>query len=198
MGIVERRQRHKDEVKKDIICAAWQMVKTDGWQSLSIRKIADAIEYSVPVIYDHFENKEAILIEFGRTGFQLLTEKILEAKSQHTDPADQIKAIADAYWNFALDNTEHYQLMFGIGMACCESPLCLPEQVKFAEAVTESIQSMIDKSGKDTSACLKYHTFWSVMHGLISIKINGNSVVDIELNKMVLDDAITGFIKNLK
>ena len=96
MGIVERRQRHKDEVKKDIICAAWQMVKTDGWQSLSIRKIADAIEYSVPVIYDHFENKEAILIEFGRTGFQLLTEKILEAKSQHADPADQIKAIADA------------------------------------------------------------------------------------------------------
>jgi AcrR family transcriptional regulator len=198
MGIVERRQRHKDEVKKDIICAAWQMVKTDGWQSLSIRKIADAIEYSVPVIYDHFENKEAILIEFGRTGFQLLTEKILEAKGQYTDPADQIKAIADAYWNFALNNTEHYQLMFGIGMACCESPLCLPEQVRFAEAVTESIQSMIDESGKDMSACLKYHTFWSVMHGLISIKINGNSVVDIELNKMVLDDAITGFIKNLK
>jgi len=198
MGIVERRQRHKDEVKKDIICAAWQMVKTDGWQSLSIRKIADAIEYSVPVIYDHFENKEAILIEFGRTGFQLLTEKILEAKGQYTDPADQIKAIADAYWNFALDNTEHYQLMFGIGMACCESPLCLPEQVRFAEAVTESIQSMIDESGKDMSACLKYHTFWSVMHGLISIKINGNSVVDIELNKMVLDDAITGFIKNMK
>lgn len=197
MGIVERRQRHKDEVKKDIICAAWQMVKTDGWQSLSIRKIADAIEYSVPVIYDHFENKEAILIEFGRTGFQLLTERILEAKSQYTDPADQIKAIADAYWDFALDNTEHYQLMFGIGMACCESSECLPEQVKFAEAVTESIQSMIDRSGKDMSACLKYHTFWSVMHGLISIKINGNSVVDMELNKMVLDDAITGFIKNL-
>lgn len=198
MGIVERRQRHKDEVKKDIICAAWQMVKADGWQSLSIRKIADAIEYSVPVIYDHFENKEAILIEFGRTGFQLLTEKILEAKSQHADPADQIKAIADAYWDFAMNNKEHYQLMFGIGMACCESTECLPEQVKFAEAVTESIQSMIDKNGRDVSACLKYHTFWSVMHGLISIKINGNSVVDMELNKMVLHDAITGFIKNLR
>ncbi|NCD69023.1 TetR/AcrR family transcriptional regulator [Mucilaginibacter agri] len=198
MGIVERRQRHKDEVRKDIICAAWQMVKNEGWQSLSIRKIADAIEYSVPVIYDHFENKEAILIEFAQTGFQKLTDEIIEAKEQHEDGADQIKAIADAYWNFALNNTEHYQLMFGIGMAQCESSQCLPEQMKFADTVMESIQSVIDKSCKNTSACLKYHTFWSVMHGLISIKINGNSVIDTELNKMVLDDAINGFIKNLR
>lgn len=79
MGIVERKLRQKEEMRTSILEAAWKLVQQDGWQSLSIRKIADAIEYSVPVIYYHFENKEAILLEFTREGFQLLTQKVSEA-----------------------------------------------------------------------------------------------------------------------
>ncbi len=198
MGILERRQRQKEEVKNDIICTAWQMVKKEGWQALSIRKIADAIEYSVPVIYDHFENKDAILLEFSKKGFMILSAKIIEAKDRYKEPEEQIKAMADAYWNFAMDNKEHYQLMFGIGMPCCEISKAMPEQEKFRSLVLQPIDDVIKKSGRtDINSCLKYHTFWSVMHGLISIKIIGNSAIDEELNKMVLDDAIAGFIKNL-
>ncbi|MEO6499009.1 MAG: TetR/AcrR family transcriptional regulator [Mucilaginibacter sp.] len=199
MGIVERRQRQKDEVRNDIIYAAWNMVKNEGWNSISIRKIADAIEYSVPVIYDHFENKEAIYLEFAKKGFRKLTEKVIVAKDEHTDPAKQIKAMADAYWDFAINNSELYQLMFGIGMACCEIGKAMPEQEKFRHLVMEPIEALIKANGRtDINSCLKYHTFWSVMHGLISIKIVGNSDIDAELNKLVLDDAIAGFIKNMK
>lgn len=198
MGISERRQREKKEVREDIVCTAWQMVLKDGWQALSIRKIAEAIEYSVPVIYDHFENKEAILLEFSKKGFRMLSDKIIEAKEQHQNPSDQIKAMADAYWDFALNNIEHYQLMFGIGMACCEISKAMPEQDKFRSLIIEPIEAMIRASKqKDMNSCLKYYTFCSVMHGLISIKIIGNAEVERELNKMVLDDAIAGFIKNL-
>src|SRR5688500_12394935 len=112
MGIAERRLRQREEIRSNILSTAWQMVKEEGWQSLSIRKIADAIEYSVPVIYDHFENKKAILLEFGKQGFQLLTKKLTSAKEKHEKPEDQLKAIADAYWNFAFRNKEFYQLMF--------------------------------------------------------------------------------------
>ncbi len=199
MGIAERRQRHKEEVRNDIICAAWDMVKNDGWQALSIRKIADAIEYSVPVIYDHFENKEAIYLAFAKKGFKMLTAKMINAKDSHTDPAEQIKAMADAYWYFAMDNEQLYQLMFGIGMQCCEISQAMPEQEKFRALVMQPIEALIKKSGKPgINSCLKYHTFWSVMHGLISIKIVGNSSIEDELNKMVLDDAIAGFTKNLQ
>ena len=62
MGIAERKLRQKEEMKSSILDAAWKLVQQDGWQSLSIRKIADAIEYSVPVIYYHFENKEANIV----------------------------------------------------------------------------------------------------------------------------------------
>ena len=66
MGITERKERQRKEVRDSILQSAWQLVNEEGWQNLSIRKIADAIEYSVPVVYDHFENKEAILSEFNR------------------------------------------------------------------------------------------------------------------------------------
>ena len=198
MGITERRLKEKEKVRTAILTTAWQMVKEEGWQSLSIRKIADAIEYSVPVIYDHFESKEAILVEFGNEGLRLLTKKIQQAKEKFTDPVDQLKAMADAYWNFALKNKEYYQLMYGVGMACCEGKKYLDDKERFDYFVMESIKEAISKSKEPgANVCLKYHTFWSILHGLVSIKIMGNSPVSGELNKMVLDDAINGFIKNL-
>ncbi len=198
MGITERRIRQKDEVRASILETAWKIVREDGWQSLSIRKIADAIEYSVPVVYDHFENKEAILLEFGKQGFELLSMKLQAAKETTTDPSAQLRAISTAYWNFAFQFKEYYQLMFGVEMSCCETGKCVPENV-FRDIVMDPINRILaDNPSNTVDACIKYHTFWSVMHGLISIKMVNTTVSNEELNKLVLDDAIDGFIKNMK
>ncbi len=198
MGITERRQRQKDEVRSSILSTAWQLVKDEGWQSLSIRKIADAIEYSVPVIYDHFANKEAIVHEFAKEGFQILAKRIQKAKEKSQDPEEQIKAIADAYWHFAFKNKEHYQLMYGMGMQGCEIEKCYEDGGSLRNMVLEPIAILISKSkNPESEACLKYFTFWSILHGLISIKSMNSNVSD-EVNKMVMDDAIAGFIKNVK
>jgi len=198
MSILERRLREKEKVRSAILATAWQMVREEGWQSLSIRRIADAIEYNVPVIYDHFENKEAILVEFAREGFRLLAKKIQQAKGKSNDPAEQLKIIADAYWNFAFKNKEYFQLMYGQGMPGCEIEKCFQERVDFRKLVMEPITEIIAKSKyPDANPCLKYYTFWSILHGLISIKNMRNSNVSDEVNKLVLEDAIAGFIKNL-
>src|SRR5437868_6831454 len=114
MGTSQQRLQHKEDLKNLILSTAWQMVKEEGWQSLSIRKIADAIEYSVPIVYDHFQNKEAIVQEFAKEGFQILEKRIIKAIEKSSDPAEQLSAIADAYWNFACRNRHHYQLMYGV------------------------------------------------------------------------------------
>ena len=198
MGIKERRIRQKEEIRSSILSTAWQLVKEEGWQSLSIRKIADAIEYSAPVIYDHFENKEAILFEFGTEGFRMLSKKIQKAKEKSGDPAKQLMLIAEAYWNFALRNKAYYQLMFGVGMACCGTKEGDSEKDHLGELIREPITTLIAR-GKNPHAnpCLKYHTFWSILHGLVSIRIMGNHVASEQLNTLVLEDAVTGFIKNL-
>jgi AcrR family transcriptional regulator len=198
MGITERRLRQKEEVKANILATAWQIVKEDGWESVSIRKIADAIEYSAPVIYDHFQNKEAILWEFAKEGFRMLSKKIQQAKEKSDGPEEQLKTIADAYWNFAFKNKEYYQLMFGLGMPGCEIEKCFPERVDFRNLVMKPITAIISKSkNPEANPCLKYYTFWSILHGLISIKSMRNQNASDEINKLVMDDAIAGFIKNL-
>ncbi|QEC51726.1 TetR family transcriptional regulator [Anseongella ginsenosidimutans] len=198
MSIAERRCREKQALRENILNTAWQIVRDEGWQSLSIRKIADAIEYSVPVIYDHFENKEAILMEFGKQGFELIIKKMLAAKNQTRDPEEQLKAIANAYWSFAFKHKEYYQLMWGMNIPCCGMERCIPERFDFKDLIMGPMNSIIERSNNQTvKACIKYHTFWSILHGLISIKMIAPPDDSLEVNKMVMEDAIEGFIKNL-
>ncbi len=203
MGIVERKERQKKEVRDNILESAWKLVNDEGWQNLSIRKIADAIEYSVPVVYDHFENKEAILSVFNRRGFLLLGDELRTAKSLHNAPKQQLEAIAFAYWDFAFDHKEYYQLMFGLGMPGCEELANVPELSAFIEVIESTIDQVIkDGSNKDADAHLKVRSFWSMIHGLVSINLlqppsTKEGVSKEQMNKMILNDFIIGFIKGL-
>jgi AcrR family transcriptional regulator len=199
MGIVERKIRQKGEVKASILQAAWQLVEKEGWQSLSIRKIADAIEYSAPVIYDHFANKEAIMLEFTKRGFQQLNEQLIKAKEKFANPEQQIEAIAYAYWKFAFTHKEYYQLMFGLGMPGCETVKQIPEMASFTEIVLGPIRDMLSTSkNAGGDPFLKLQTYWSTLHGLISINMLGKDDSRDELNAMILKDFLIGFISGIK
>ena len=199
MGIAERKLRQKEEVRASILRAAWELVEKEGWQALSIRKIAEAIEYSAPVIYDHFENKEAILLEFTKRGFQALNEELEKAKAQFLGPEQQVEAMAYAYWHFAFNNKEYYQLMYGLGMPGCETVKQIPELSAFTQIVMEPLKALIAKSNNTgTDPYLKLHTLWSTLHGLISINMMGKEGSREELNAMIMKDFINGFISGIK
>ncbi|MVM29001.1 TetR family transcriptional regulator [Spirosoma sp. HMF4905] len=198
MGILERRQRQKVEVKTSILQAAWQLVLEEGWQALSIRKIADAIEYSVPVIYSHFENKDAILQEFTREGFRLLAEEVIRQRDSQPEASQQLEAIAKGYWNFAFDHKEYYQLMFGLGIPPCEQVNQVAEMKHFSDVLISVIQEAISTSKQpQVDAFLKFHTYWSILHGLVSIQMIDRNTSANPWSQLVLQDAIGGFIKAL-
>ncbi len=203
MGITERKERQRKEVRESILQSAWQLVNEEGWQNLSIRKIADAIEYSVPVVYDHFENKEAILSEFNRKGFKGLGEAISAAKAAHSNPEKQVEAIALAYWDFAFCNKEYYQLMFGLGMPTCESVAQVPELKEFMNVLHGTIAEAIAAGNNpEQEPFLKVHSFWSMIHGLVSINLvsppaEHMGMTQDEFNKAILRDFTNSFIKGL-
>ncbi len=203
MGISERKERQRKEVRESILSSAWELVNQDGWLNLSIRKIADAIEYSVPVVYDHFENKEAILSEFNRRGFQLMTENLAEAKARQTNHKQQLEDVAVAYWDFAFQNKEYYQLMFGLGMPTCESLTKVPELSAFISVISTTINQIAGLPQDSTEIWLKIHSFWSMIHGLVSINLVAPPVSHLnmnpdEFNKAILKDFIKSFIKGLE
>ncbi|SMC58123.1 TetR/AcrR family transcriptional regulator [Pedobacter nyackensis] len=198
MGIAERKIRQKEEFRASILEAAWLQVLADGWQSLSIRKIADAIEYSIPVIYNHFENKEAILLEFTKEGFQKLADTLQAVKDQHTEPAVQLEAIAYAYWDFAFEHKEYYQLMFGLGIPACDRVNQIAEMKNMTGIMISTIkETILVSANKDADHFLKYHTYLSVLHGLVSIQMIRKDGPPTEENRRVLQDAVSGFIKSI-
>jgi AcrR family transcriptional regulator len=150
------------------------------------------------VIYEHFANKDAILLELTRKGYLLLSKELKEAKSHHDSPAGQLEAMWIAYWNFAFANTELYQVMFGVSTNCvCDMVNNLSEAKLPWDLFSSSISELMQIPDLDSDIiCTKYYTFWSVVHGLISINILGRNSSD-DINRQVLRDAITGIIRSI-
>ena len=207
MSIIDRKIRQKEEVRANILDTAWGLVVAEGWHSFSIRKIADAIEYSVPVIYSHFENKDAILLEFNRKGFALLAEAMAAAKAGQSNPADELRMMGRAYWKWAFTNKEYYQLMFGLGIPTCDTARKIPAMADFQAVVRSSILAMAPAGSKcPFDPFLKYQSFWSMLHGLVSINMVSVNTADKAaphegregLPELVLEDVMCSFIRGVQ
>ncbi len=198
MASKDRILRLKEETRVNILDASLQIVKEEGWPALSMRKIADAIEYTAPIIYEYFSNKDAILMELTRKGFLLLARDMKAAKEKHRLPAKQLEAMWLAYWNFAFAEKELYQVMFGVDVNCCELCEIMPEAEVPSIMVSEIIEElMAPNKPTEDEVCVKYYTFWSVIHGLISINMVRRATSD-EITHEVLKTAISGIIGSLK
>lgn len=193
----ERSIKQKATVREAILEAAKTIVLKEGWQTVSIRKIADAIGYSLPVVYNHFENKDAILEEFVKQGFDMLSEVMLNTKVQYITPNEQLTHMAIAYFEFAFTQREYYQMMFGLGMPSCERVNQINEIGKFSSILINTIQALRTTEIVEENTILKFHTFWSILHGLSSINMVNITATPTEMQQRVLLDAVKGFIQNI-
>ena len=141
MGIKQRREREKQEVRQSILTAARAIARQEGWQSVTIRKVAERIEYSPPTIYEYFESKEDILTELLREGYRQTAAALKAVREVTEDPEQRLLNMVEAYWNFAMSNPELYQVMNGLGgvpFDCLEKPPAAREAfVTTQEALVE-------------------------------------------------------------
>jgi Transcriptional regulator len=114
MGHLERKQRDKEANRQKILDAARKIAATEGWTAVTIRKIATEIEYTPPIVYEHFENKDDLLQEIIKSGFRDLHLNFTEERKWETDPRALILKLSLNHWDFAFQNQELYQLMFSL------------------------------------------------------------------------------------
>ncbi len=188
------RQIQKDLIKSAILTAAAEIVLQAGWQAVSMRKIADAIGYSLPVVYNHFENKDAIQEEFVKEGFEMLATAMQQTDEQ--TPQDQLVKMAVNYYDFAFKNAAYYKMMFGLGIPSCQKAKEIEEIAKFSNIVIIELRKVMNAS-EDQRVILKFHTFWSILHGLTSINMVNLTAAPSELQQHILLDAVQGFINNI-
>src|SRR5215472_9288465 len=111
MGTAARRERERSELRAKILDAARDIVLREGFGSLTIRKLAEAIEYAPGTIYLYFENRDAIARELSSEGFRSLLE-VFEPAGHVTDPLTRLEAVGRAYVRFGMENPETYHLIF--------------------------------------------------------------------------------------
>lgn len=111
MGVKERKDRQKTEMKEAILSAALKLFSDDGYDNVTMRKIADEIEYSVGTIYLYFKDRDEIFFELHKLGFEEFYKRQLVIQSV-TDPLQRLTDHGLAYIQFAIDQPLYYDLMF--------------------------------------------------------------------------------------
>jgi AcrR family transcriptional regulator len=172
MGIKERRAREKQATRESILTAAHQIARQEGWPALTIRKVADAIEYSSPMIYEYFANKEEILLELMREGYRQLMAGTQQARFSTEDLRERLFKIVDAYWDFAQSNPELYQIMNGMGgvpLDSQETARAGREAGMISVVALEEWAQANDIVLEDSFGSIELA--WGLMHGMVSLTL---------------------------
>jgi AcrR family transcriptional regulator len=161
MGVAERRSRERSEREARIKDAARTIAARDGWSAVTIRRLAEEIEYSQPVVYSHFENRDAIVAAVATQGFAELAAAL---RGGRQEPADA----AQSYLTFARDHPALYEAMFS-----------LPNSLDFAGPDTrpelhdafDALAQVVALPGPVGEVATE--TFWAALHGLAELERSG-------------------------
>lgn len=174
MGPKERREREREEIRTRILDAARELFAKEGAESVTMRRIADRIEYSPTAIYFHFRDKEALLAELCDCDFRSFAHAFAEI-AQIADPVDRLRAAGESYVSFGLNNPSHYRLMFMTPKTTKASTLANGNPEEDSYAFIKLIVADLMASGRVRDDLrdvdLVSQVIWSAMHGLVSLEI---------------------------
>jgi AcrR family transcriptional regulator len=144
MGHQERKEREQQNIRDSILNAAINIAKSKDWSAVTIRKIAEEIEYAPPIIYEYFQNKDDLIREIIIHGFRKLRQRNEEHSLTMKDQKEQLLVLSLSHWDFAIENKELYRLMFSL-----ERPLPNEEAEKGMIMIKDIIGHVSGKKDKE-------------------------------------------------
>lgn len=195
MGIRERRERQRHELRGGILAAAREIASAEGWRAVTIRKIAGIIEYSPPVIYEYFGSKDEILLELMRAGYAQQLEAVERAEKAASGPEEALLDIGRAWLDFAFESPDLYQVMYGLGGVSFPVTELQKEGEKIAEAIAEVVEEILKKNGKEIEDVWgKVTLLWGTVHGLVSLAMAGRIVGGNEEAQRLMEHATHDYL----
>ena len=190
MGIVERKEKQKLEIRKSILDASMKLFVEEGFENVSIRRIAEIIEYSPTTVYLYFKDKDEIFFDLHDIGFQKLNELNLNLAGIE-NPLLRLYKMGQNYLNFGMENPEYYELMF-IGrepmnklrqMGCEEWEKGDAAMKALMNTIGECMEKGLIAKG---DIHLVSMSVWSMVHGLVALAIRGRLEKFVDQKEMLL------------
>ena len=200
MGVKERRAREKEQLRHQILSAARELFVNEGYENVSMRKIADKIEYSPTTIYLYFKDKADLLDSVCKETLLSLLNTLELLKRDKIDPVEVLRKSGKAYVEFGLKYPQDYKLTFvvrpqfqkGLGL----------QEGSVGERVFDYLRAMV-------SECIRQERFrqvdveitgqalWSAVHGVTLLLIDFPDFPWTDKDKLI-DTVIQTMIKGLK
>lgn len=203
MGIAERKERDRIEMRQRIIDAAIQMFLEEGYEKTSIRNIAEKIEYSPATIYLYYKDKDELLYDVQGQAFDKLYQTFRD-EATAKDPFKRLGQIMLTYVRFGKKNPELYDLMFII-----RAPMNVVEEKELwtnghdcfgflVECITECLEKKLIRFEDVMIGAL---SVWSMAHGLVSLDLRCRfKVMDMDEESVMkaIDQSIHEYLRLIK
>lgn len=188
MGVKERREREKNSLRKEILDAARDLFASQGYESVTMRKVAEKIEYSPTTIYLHFQDKADLMRSICEETFDRLSRKLERILQSPGDPVERLKRGLRAYVEFGLEYPQHYRVTF-------MTPHDVdPDDVLVAGSAGVKAFSILQQGVADCIRAGKFpnvdvasasQALWATAHGITSLLISHASFPWVSREKLI-------------
>jgi AcrR family transcriptional regulator len=177
VSVKERRAREKEELRQEILDAARELFAKEGYANVSMRKIAEKIDYSPTTIYLYFEDKDKLLYSICEETFAKLVKEFEEIEAGTSDPIEQLERAGRAYIDFGLSHPNHYKVTFmGAGRADPMECQNFDPRESMGEKCFMHLRTIVERcvqQGKFRPIDLDATSqgLWAAVHGITSLLI---------------------------
>jgi AcrR family transcriptional regulator len=178
MSSKSRREQHRDDLRERILDAARELFVAEGIEKVSMRRVAEKVGYTATTLYNHFQDKDAMLMAVCEADFLALRQGF-EALAGIAGPLERLRTLGMAYVRFALKHPSHYRLMFmtpHVHQRGMESERLMkgnPDQDAYAflrANVVAAIEAgLFDERYRDPD--LVAQILWSGVHGVAALHL---------------------------
>jgi len=170
-----------------ILDAARAIVVREGFDAVSMRKIAGALDYSPASLYLHFASRDAIACALCVEGHAQLLES-LHAHDGVAEPVERLKAMAHAYVTFGQTHPQVYRLIF------MQNPAYTDAAVKDTALAGETVLSMLTQTlALIHSPPIQAETLWAALHGIVSLSLMAQTVFTVPTDTLI-DETLDLFL----
>jgi AcrR family transcriptional regulator len=199
MGVQERREREKKELRQEILDAARDLFVREGFENVSMRKIAEKIEYSPTTIYLYFRDKADLMDCIVEETFARLVRKGVHLDQTVTEPMERLQRGLRGYIEFGLKHPNHYRVTFMMQHGLTDPDQC-PRSRAMGEQAFQSLRGAVERCAErglietpDTNCTAQI--LWAMVHGLTSLLITKPHYAWAERNMLIdalIDNALQG------
>ncbi|QNS06860.1 TetR/AcrR family transcriptional regulator [Streptomyces xanthii] len=189
MSVQERKQRERADRERLIVDTARELAEQQGWDAVTTRRLAEAIEYSQPVLYSHFRGKREIIGAVALQGAAELAVAVRAATAAADGPRERVTALARTYLDFAARNPAVYDALFQLDGGLPYAREDTPEPLK--DAFAALMETLGEVAGEGVHPGLFTEVFWAALHGQATLTRAGRlPAADVERRAQLVVDRL--------